>query len=163
MEHFYCVTVLAAARDLLTNSISQWNLAISEIARFRQTRVWIYCSFFFLFICHNLRKGLLAAQTILISMPLSIPYLPCSQSISVDFKGIISKIPNFQFFCLQKEHLLNAIFCVDSPAAKITYAYIIPWQIFKRASNKVTKRFFKSREVSLATKLTMAKNVLFGF
>lgn len=83
--------------------------------------------------------------------------------MSVDFKGIISKIPNFQFFCLQKEHLLNAIFCFDSPAAKITYAYFIPWQIFKRASNKVTKRFFKSREVSLATKLTMAKNVLFGF
>lgn len=33
-------------------------------------------------------------------------------------KHNISKMPNFQVFCLQKEHLLNVIFCVDSPAVK---------------------------------------------
>ena len=67
--------------------------------------------FFFLFICHNLRKGLLAAQTILTSMPLSIPYLPCSQSISVDFKGTISrKFPISSFFVCKKNIFLMPSF-----------------------------------------------------
>ena len=75
------------------------------------TKTFEFIVRFFLFICHNLRKGLLAAQTIVISMSLSIPYLPCSQSISVDFKGIISrKFPISSFFVCKKNIFLMPSF-----------------------------------------------------
>lgn len=170
MEHFHCVTVLAAARDLLTNSI--------EISQYRRSQGLDKQGFefivrFFLFICHNLRKGLLAAQTILISMPLSIPYLPCSQSISVDFKGIISKIPNFQFFFCKKNILLMPSFVlIHLPQKSLTHILfhgrfsreqVIKWQsAFSNRGRLVWQRNWQWRKtfysVFSRTKITRRAN-----
>lgn len=107
MQHSVCVPlqcIPSLSRIKYLYLIVILPLSINHSLHDKKKYIWLFV--FFSFIFRNLRKGLFAAQTILISMALSVPYLPLSQSdipvwyLVTDFKSTISgksSISNFLF------------------------------------------------------------------